>query len=85
MSRPHTSEDLSFVKHPTKPSTYVPGRKPVHGLFGLALVCLGIGILWWAALMITGLLPRGVRRVPVLIKGPAAVRDNADLMPYGGR
>src|SRR5260370_629375 len=27
MSQPHTSKDLSFVKHPTKPSTYVPGRR----------------------------------------------------------
>lgn len=70
MSRPHTSEDLSFMKHPTKPSTYVPGRKRSRGLFGLALVCLGIGILWWAALAISTMLPRGVRRVPVLIKGP---------------
>src|SRR5579872_2581831 len=26
MSRPHTSAELNFIKHPTKPSTYVPGR-----------------------------------------------------------
>ena len=80
MSRPHTSEELNFIKHPTKPSTYVPGRRRVHYVLGLPLVCLGIGILWYAALMVTAMLPTGVRRVPVLIESahqlkPTAVAD----------
>lgn len=84
MSKPHTSEDLNFIKHPTKPSTFVPTRKRVHGLFGLALVCLGIGIFWWAALAVSTMLPRGVRRVPVLIRGPVCTGSEA-IMLYGNR
>src|SRR5690348_9973839 len=68
MSKPHRSEDLSFVKHPIMPSTYVPGRKKIHLVFGLALVCLGVGILWWAALAISTMLPNRVRHVPMLIR-----------------
>ena len=82
MSRPHTSAELNFIKHPTKPSTYVPGRRRVHYVLGLPLVCLGIGILWYAALMVSAMLPTGVRRVPVLIKGPARTRSSAQFMVY---
>src|SRR5579864_276724 len=85
MSRPDTSAELNFIKHPTKPSTYVPGRRRVHYVLGLPLVCLGIGILWYAALMVSAMLPTGVRRVPVLIKGPAPAGGTAHLMLYANR
>lgn len=69
MSKPHSSEDLSYIKHATKPSTYIPGKKRPHYLLGLPLVCLGIGILWYVALMVSTMLPSRMRRVPMLIKG----------------
>src|SRR6267154_3646609 len=45
MSQPHTAKDLSFVRHPTKQFTYLPGRQRVQYVFALAAVCLGIAIL----------------------------------------
>src|SRR6476660_3768232 len=41
MSKPHTSKDLNFIKHPTKPSTYVPGRQKAHFVFAWSVVCVG--------------------------------------------
>jgi RNA polymerase subunit RPABC4/transcription elongation factor Spt4 len=53
MSRPHSSHELSFVKHPTKPSTYVPRRAKLdHALAWLA-VGLGSAILWYMAFLIS--------------------------------
>src|SRR5437867_13344552 len=45
MSQPHASKDLWFVKHPTKSSTYVPGRRKVHYVLASVVICLGIAIL----------------------------------------
>jgi hypothetical protein len=42
MSQPHTSKDLNFIKHPTKPSTYVPGRR--KGRYVLACFVTGLGV-----------------------------------------
>lgn len=45
MSRPHSSRDLSFTKHPTKPFTYIPGRRRIdHALAWFAII-LGTAIL----------------------------------------
>src|SRR6266481_10089038 len=45
MSQPHTSRDLSFVRHPTKQSTYLLGRQKAHVDFSWSIVSLGITIL----------------------------------------
>src|SRR5438270_13947251 len=45
MSQPHVSRDLSFVRHPTKASTYVPGHSTLNYLGASLAVCLGAGIL----------------------------------------
>lgn len=52
MSQPHTSKDLSFVRHPSKPSTYVPGHRRAHYAFGWVVVCLGAAILGYAVIII---------------------------------
>jgi hypothetical protein len=52
MSLPHSSKDLNFVKHPTKPSTYVPGHRKVHYLLAWLAVCLGVAILVTVVLLI---------------------------------
>lgn len=52
MSRPHSSKDLSFVKHPTKPSTYVPGRRKIDHILPWFAVCLGAAILCYMAFVI---------------------------------
>jgi hypothetical protein len=51
MSRPHSSKELSFTKHPTKPSTYVPGGHARQWVLGWIIVCLGVGVIWIAVLM----------------------------------
>src|SRR5437899_1421361 len=51
MSQPHTSKDLSFVKHPSKPSTYVPGHSKVQYVVASLVVCLGVAILVITAMM----------------------------------
>ena len=53
MSQPHTSKDLSFVRHPTRQSTYLPGRQKVHVIFAWLAVSLGIAILSYLALIIS--------------------------------
>src|SRR5436190_22740112 len=53
MSQPHTSKDLSFVKHPTKLLTYVPGRRKVHYVLASVVICVGVAILVYAALVIS--------------------------------
>ncbi len=53
MSQPHTSKDLSFVRHPTRQSTYLPGRQKAHYVFAWMAVCLGIAILSYIASVIT--------------------------------
>jgi hypothetical protein len=52
MSRPHSSKELSFVKHPSKPSTYVPGWRKTDHVFAWLAVCLGAVILWYMAFLI---------------------------------
>lgn len=52
MSRPHGSHDLSFVKHPTKPSTYVPARRKVEQVFAWVAISLGAAILGCMAYLI---------------------------------
>lgn len=52
MSQPHTSKDLSFVRHPTRRSTYLPGRQKTQFVFALVAVCLGIAILACIAFLI---------------------------------
>lgn len=52
MSQPHTSKDLSFVRHPTKGSTYLPGRQKAHVVFAWLAISLGIAILCYTALII---------------------------------
>src|SRR5208337_480007 len=52
MSRPHTSKELSFAPHPTKPFTYVPGRRKADHIFAWFAVCLGAAILWYMAFLI---------------------------------
>jgi len=52
MSRPHTSKDLSFAKHPTKPLTYVPGRRKIDHVLPWFAVCLGAAILWYGAFLL---------------------------------
>src|SRR6266700_3201536 len=53
MSQPHASKDLWFVKHPTKQSTYVPGRQRAHVVFAWLVVCLGVAILGYIAIIVT--------------------------------
>ncbi len=45
MSRPHISTDLSFVKHPTKSSTYVPGHRRRNYILASLAICLGAALL----------------------------------------
>jgi hypothetical protein len=52
MSQPHTSKDLSFVRHPTKASTYLPGRPKAHVVFAWLAICLGVSILCYVAAII---------------------------------
>ena len=54
MSQPHTSKELSFVKHPSRPSTYLPGHRKVHYVLACLAVLLGVAILVIAALFIAG-------------------------------
>jgi hypothetical protein len=53
MSQPHTSKDLSFVRHPTRQSTYLPGRQKAHVVFAWLAVALGVAVLCYVALIIT--------------------------------
>jgi len=53
MSQPHNSKDLSFVRHPTKRSTYIPGHHKVHYALAYLVVCLGVAILVYVALVIS--------------------------------
>jgi hypothetical protein len=52
MSQPHMSKDLSFVRHPTRQSTYLPGRQKAHYVFAWSIVLLGIAILFYMATVI---------------------------------
>src|SRR5438874_12341681 len=54
MSQPHASKDLWFVKHPTRPSSYVPGHRKVHYVLAWFVVVLGIAILVIVGLLIVG-------------------------------
>jgi hypothetical protein len=53
MSQPHVSKDLSFVRHPSRRSTFVPGRGRVHHALAVCAVCLGVAILWYIILVMT--------------------------------
>jgi hypothetical protein len=52
MSRPHSSSELSFTKHPTKPSTYIPRRQKADHVIAWLAVCLGAAILSCVAFVI---------------------------------
>jgi hypothetical protein len=52
MSKPHSSKDLNFIKHPTKPSTYVPGRSRRSYILASLVICLGVAILGYVAVII---------------------------------
>jgi hypothetical protein len=52
MSLPHSSKDLNFVKHATKPSTYVPGLRRRNYIFASLMICLGVTILGYVAVII---------------------------------
>jgi len=52
MSQPHTSKDLSFVRHPTKPSTYVPGHRNVRYVVAWAVIWLGVTLLCYMVFVI---------------------------------
>jgi len=45
MSQPHMSKDLSFVKHPSKRYTYLPGSHTPNRILGFVTVCLGAALL----------------------------------------
>src|SRR6266571_4092728 len=45
MSQPHASKDLNFIKHATKPSTYVPGLGRRNYILASLVICLGVAIL----------------------------------------
>src|SRR5437867_5314424 len=45
MSQPHFSRDLNFIKHPTKPLTYVPGKRKMHAIYAWVVVWLGMTML----------------------------------------
>src|SRR6266478_3032124 len=53
MSKPHSSRDLNFIKHATKPSTYVPGLGRRNYIFAWLVICLGAAILGYIAVIIT--------------------------------
>src|SRR4029077_5781180 len=52
MSQPHSSKDLNFIKHPTKPSTYVPGHSRRSYIFASLVIGLGVAILGYVAVII---------------------------------
>lgn len=53
MSHPHGSNDLWFAKHPTKPSTYIPGHSKAHQALAWLVILLGAAILCIAILLST--------------------------------
>src|SRR5438094_2931881 len=55
MSQPHTSKDLWFVKHPAKPSTYVPGHRRAQHVFAWLMIPLGAVTLVLSVLSVAGL------------------------------
>ena len=52
MSQPHSSKDLNFIKHATKPSTYVPGLGRRNYILASLVICLGVAILGYVAVII---------------------------------
>src|SRR6266849_780039 len=52
MSQPHASKDLSFVRHASKPSTYIPGHPRRNYIFASLVVCLGVAILGYVVMII---------------------------------
>lgn len=52
MSQPHTSKDLSFVRHPSKRSSYIPGHSREHYAFGWVALCLGAAMLVYTIVII---------------------------------
>lgn len=54
MSQPHGSKNLSFVRHPERKSTYLPGRRRIDYAFGWLAVSLGVALLVVAELFLLG-------------------------------
>src|SRR5229473_8483686 len=52
MSQPHTSKDLDFIKHPSKPSTYIPGHRKRNYILASLVICLGAAILGYVVVII---------------------------------
>jgi hypothetical protein len=52
MSRPHNAKGLWFVKHPTKPSTYIPGRTKSQFALAWIAVLLGTATLCYAMFLL---------------------------------
>src|SRR5437016_8759722 len=52
MSQPHASRDLSFVRHPTKRLTYVPGHPRKRSVLAWSAICVGAAILCYVAIII---------------------------------
>jgi hypothetical protein len=52
MSRPHSSENLWFAKHPKKQSTYVPGHRKSHYALAWVAVVLGLSIICAVAFLV---------------------------------
>src|SRR5205814_9369821 len=55
LSQPHATKDLWFVRHATKPSTYVPGHRRAHYALACLVIFLGFAALVIAVLFITGI------------------------------
>src|SRR6266852_8575859 len=55
MSRPHDSEDLSFVRHQNKRFTYVPSRPKLDYVLAVSAICIGSAILCYIVFVIAGI------------------------------
>lgn len=54
MSQPHATRDLSFVTHPTKKFTYIPGPRKSHFVLACLAVSMGLILLALISFRIAG-------------------------------
>jgi len=52
MSKPHSSKDLNFIKHATKPSTYVAGHGRRNYIYASLVICLGVALLGYVVVIV---------------------------------
>lgn len=52
MSQPHNKNSLSFTKHPTKPFTYIPGRRKIDHALAWSAIILGTVLIGLTALFV---------------------------------